>query len=180
MNHVARHDGGFGSLHFCMDNDCVNDISNATDGPQRKKRHLSEQHFLPAYTARVARGREIETRPISRVGPTSRPTARYANDNVTFRFAMGAASIYILKQPSTYRTRSQLNPRSPLVNSSTRVISSILKYWQPRVQSYIMPELRTSPPRLVSRPGNESLHNYINLWYWRSLEYYMVFGPYLY
>ena len=118
-----------------MDNDCVNDISNATDGPQKKKRHLSEQHFLPAYTARVARGREIETRPISRVGPTSRPTARYANDNVTFRFAVGAASIYILKQPSTYRTRSQLNPRSPLVNSSTRIISSILKYWQPGAKS---------------------------------------------
>ena len=35
----------------CMDSDCVNDISNATDSPQKKKRRLSEQHFLPAYTA---------------------------------------------------------------------------------------------------------------------------------
>ncbi len=31
----------------CMDND----ISNATDSPQKKKRCLSEHHFLPAYTA---------------------------------------------------------------------------------------------------------------------------------
>ena len=36
----------------CMDSDCVNDISNATDSPQKKKkRRLSEQHFLLAYTA---------------------------------------------------------------------------------------------------------------------------------
>ena len=35
----------------CMDSDYVNDISNATDSPQKKKRRLSEQHFLPAYTA---------------------------------------------------------------------------------------------------------------------------------
>ena len=35
----------------CMDSDCVNDISNATNSPRKKKRRLSEQHFLPAYTA---------------------------------------------------------------------------------------------------------------------------------
>ena len=35
----------------CLDSDCVNDISNATDSPQKNKRRLSEQHFLPAYTA---------------------------------------------------------------------------------------------------------------------------------
>ena len=35
----------------CMDSDCVNDISNTTDSPQKKKRRLSDQHFLPAYTA---------------------------------------------------------------------------------------------------------------------------------
>ena len=35
----------------CLDSDSVNDISNATDSPQKKKRRLSEQHFLPAYTA---------------------------------------------------------------------------------------------------------------------------------
>ena len=87
----------------------------------------------PRLYRRVAHGREIETRPISRI-PVGLLHVTPMNDNVTFRFAMGslgAASIYILKQPSTYRTRSQLNPRSPLVNSSTRVISSILKCWQP-------------------------------------------------
>ena len=35
----------------CMDSDCVNDISKATNSPQKKKRRLPEQHFLPAYTA---------------------------------------------------------------------------------------------------------------------------------
>ena len=35
----------------CMDSDFVNDISNATDSPQKTKWCLSEQHFLPAYTA---------------------------------------------------------------------------------------------------------------------------------
>ena len=34
-----------------MHSDCVNDINNATGIPQKKKRRLSEQHFLPANTA---------------------------------------------------------------------------------------------------------------------------------
>ena len=29
----------------CMDSDCVNDISKATNSPQKKKRRLPEQHF---------------------------------------------------------------------------------------------------------------------------------------
>ena len=92
-----------------MDSDCVNDISKATDSPQKKKWRLPEQHFLPAYTA--------EWPAVVR----SKLEKFHAYANVTFRFdmGMGAASIFsgILKQPSTYRTRSELNPRSSLVNS---------------------------------------------------------------
>ena len=91
-----------------MDSDCVNDISNATDSPQKKKQRLLEQHFLPAYTA--------EWPAVVR----SKLDQFHVYANVTFRFAMdmGAASIFrgILKQPSAYRTRSELNPRSSLVN----------------------------------------------------------------
>ena len=47
----------------CMDSECVSDISNATDSPRRRNGTT-----LPASLYhRVARGREIETRPISRV-----------------------------------------------------------------------------------------------------------------
>ena len=63
----------------CMDSDCVNDISNATDSPQKKKRRLSEQHFLPAYTA--------EWPAVVR----SKLDQFHVYANVTFRFAMAMA-----------------------------------------------------------------------------------------
>ena len=93
----------------CMDSDCVNDISKSTNSPQKKKRRLPEQHFLPAYTAEWP------------VVVRSKLDQFHVYANVTFGFAMamGAASIFsgILKQPSTYRTRSELNTRSSFVNS---------------------------------------------------------------
>ena len=76
----------------CIDSDCVNDISKATNSPQKKKWRLPEQHFLPAYTA--------EWPAVVR----SKLEQFHAYANVTFRFAMGmgAASIFsgILKQPA--------------------------------------------------------------------------------
>ena len=82
-----------------MDSDCVNDISKATDSPQKKKRRLSEQHFLPSYTAEW---------PVVVRSKLDQFHAYCTLCQRDFRFAMGAASIYsgILKQPSTYRTRS--------------------------------------------------------------------------
>ena len=60
-----------------MDSDCVNDISKATNSPQKKKRRLPEQHFLPAYTA--------EWPAVVR----SKLDQFHAYANMTFRFAMG-------------------------------------------------------------------------------------------
>ncbi len=63
-----------------MDSDCVNDISNATDSPQKKKRRLSEQHFLPAYMQSGPRSWDRNSTNFTR-------TARYAN--VTFSVRHG-------------------------------------------------------------------------------------------
>ena len=62
-----------------MDSDCVNDISKATNSPQKKKQRLPEQHFLPAYTAGWPAVVRLKLDQF------------HAYANVTFRFALAMA-----------------------------------------------------------------------------------------